>query len=298
MENIVLDELKSLCDNVDKTENMYERGQILTSIDYLCYTLKDNAMINEMYEEVHKKASFLSFNFVGYILAKQAEIDEFMDTNNKFFDANVARCFKNHEYDLKKMVPLTKENVSYILETFLKRVDVNLFSFYQKMCSEGRIIYGPVNQTFFTTLDTSNTVISVNELRDLKDIMVFVHELGHAYYFYINNQRMIDRDTIGIEIKEEIPARILERKFVDFMFQNGVIEQAGILNDIFDHVGYSHDHSRETFDSIKYVIATDMACNVDEKENITKLFKHIYEADIFELIKENKNKRGKGKILK
>ena len=167
------------------------------------------------------------------------------------------------------------------------------------MINEGRVIYSNSNNIAYTSLYNSKTIIFIENFSNLKDIMIFLHELGHAYYIYINNSRVIDRDDIISELKDEIPAKIMEVEFIKFLKDRGFNKQALILEDFLYSIIYKCNKSRNDYESMKYLIASDIALSFkDEDINLVKYYKHVYEYYLFYLIIEKNNKKEIGKALK
>ena len=167
------------------------------------------------------------------------------------------------------------------------------------MFDEGRILYGTNNNTMFTSLYNSNTIIFIEELNNFRDIMIFVHELAHAYYFNINNSRLVERNDISVELKDEIPAKIMEIKFINYLYNNGSINEGTILEDFFVSIMMECDKKRNGFDYLKYLVASYIAFKLkDEEFMVDKYYKHISQQNIFNLIDEVNNKKKMGKILR
>lgn len=299
MNEIIKGEIKNLCDSFDKTNYYYEKGYILTTIDYLNNIMPNDIDIKNMRDAVRIKMCLISNNFIKFMTSRQDKINFYMKKNGVYFNGTIPKFQKRKEYPYKYLAPLSEENISYIIEEFLKDIDEDMYAFYQKIIDEGRVLYSNDNNTALTTLYNSNSIVFVESLKDLKDIMIFLHELGHAYYMYINNYRIIERADFIKELKDEIPAKIMEVKFIKYLEENGVYEQSLILQNMFDSITRECDKKRDRFDNLKYLIASDVAMNIRDYDfNITKYFRHLYQTDVYTIIDEKNNEKRLGKVLK
>ena len=295
MNSLIKKEIKNLIESFDKTEDFYEKGYILTLIDYLSEVVPNDKDILSMKEVIHSKVNLISKELLLYSTIRRDEIGSYMIKSSSFFNEHIESIEKKETYNQQKLVSLSHENISYLISDFLASIDSNIYKFYDRMCQEGRILYSIENNTALTSLDNSETVIFVEKLENLEDVMVLLHELAHAYYMYINNYLVKDRESLPMEIKDEIPAKIMEQEFIKYLRNNGVIEASLVLEDLFDAIMYECDNRRYNFENLKYLIASNIALSVRDKDiNLTEYYKYIYETDIYTIIKE----KGLGKVIK
>lgn len=295
MNSLIKKEIKNLIKSFDKTEDFYEKGYILTLIDYLSKVVPNDKDILSMKEVIHSKVNLISKELLLYSTIRKNEIGSYMIKSSSFFNEHIESVLEKETSNHQKLVSLSHENISYLISDFLDGIDSNIYKFYDKMCQEGRILYSIENNTALTSLDNSETVIFVEKLENLEDVMVLLHELAHAYYMYINNYLVKDRESLPMEIKDEIPAKIMEQAFIKYLRNNGVIEASLVLEDLFDAIMYECDNRRYNFENLKYLIASNIALSVRDKEiNLTEYYKYIYETDIYTIIKE----KGLGKVIK
>ena len=295
MNLLIKKEIKKLIESFDKTEDFYEKGYILTLIDYINNVVPYDKDIKLMKESIHNKVDIVKKQFLFYSNIRRDEIGSYMIKSSSFFDEYIEAVEKKETSNYQKLATLSYENISYIISDFLDSIDSNMYKFYDKMCKEGRILYSIENNTALTSLNNSETIVLVKKLENLEDVLVLLHELAHAYYMYINNFLVKDRESLPMEIKDEIPAKIMEREFIKYLKNNGVIEPSMILEDLFNVIMYECDNKRYNFENLKYLIASNIASSVQDKEiNLTEYYKYIYETDIYTIIKE----KGLGKVIK
>ncbi len=299
MNRIIKNEVKKLCDSFDKTNNYYEKGYILTFIDYLNSIMPDDKDISKMKEEIHAKVNLISNDFLMFLLSRKNVINNFVNSNSNIFSELIPSTPKTIEKDFNEMNTLSKEDISLIIGYFLGNLDERLFQFYNKMCEEGRIISSNTNNIALTSLYNSNTIIFIKNLETIEDIMVLMHELAHAYYIFINHYKIIDRSSIDFEIKDEIPAKVMEMKFIKFLEENKVYEASSILNSFFLNMMSECDNKRDNYENLKYLIASDIALKLrDNRLDITKLYKYLYKNNIYDIYNEFTNEKGFKKVLK
>ena len=226
-----------------------------------------------------------------YLKDKKKKYELFMCENKDFFDKNVLINDYSNKSHIDKITKLSKDNISQIIKEFLLSIDNDLYLFYQKMESEGRIIIGGEAACYFSSCGDSNNINTIEKLETLEDIMILMHEIGHAYYNYINNVTMKEEDDFQNEIKSEIPANLLAARFFEFVQKNISYEEGLYLEDVFYAVAEDYNGDRDMFNSLKYVTSfyiVQATQNVDL--DIVKCFTHIHESDIFTLIYEVNNK--------
>ena len=291
-------ELRELYHSFDKTNNFYEKGYIISFFDYLKNVFPNDLDIIKMNRDLIYKMNLYSDYFTKYSEFRGKKIDKFVKKKTVFFDRRITKDNKEFKLINGTLIPLGKDNIAYLIETFLGSIDKDLLEFYRKINSEGRITFSPENITAFTSLSNSNTMIFIEKLENLKDIMILMHEIGHAYYFYINNMKISERENVLSELKDEIPAKVLEIKFVKFLQNNGVFEQGLVLESLFDEIIEECNKKRDNYDNLKYLIASSIAKSVKDKEfDLAKYYKHIYKSDAYNLVNEIVDDRKLGRVL-
>ena len=299
MNQVVKNEIRLLSRAFDKSTSYYEKGYILSLIDYLNRIMPNDLDINEMQQDIRLKMCIIAQDFTKYLTLRKEKIDKFMEENREYFDANIKKIELSSEYPYEFLPELEEGNIGYIIEDFLKNTDKNILNFYRKIYSEGRIIYSIENNMALTSLNNSNTIIFIKKLDNLEDIRVFLHELAHAYYIYINNYHINERSSLTTELKDEIPAKIMELKYINYLFQNGAYHESKIIENSFNKGVVECEKNRYDFEHLKYLIASYIALNLKDKEyDLTKYFKYLYNNNIFNIINNINKERSLGKVLK
>lgn len=296
MEEKVLNEIKELCNKFTKTKNYYEQKEIVSLIGYLKDIMPKNKVIADSFKKICKNIA--SFELTKYLLENKEDTEQFINDNYCYFDQYVEEASKNNAFNPEEIVCLTKDEINNTIEDFLLKTDLELYHFYLKMQEEGRIINGDVNRTFFTTTDNSNIVIIVPVMHNYIDIMNFIHQLGYAYYYFINNYKMADMENIKRQIKEEIAAKVLDVKFIKYLSNNDEYDQANVVKNFYDYNCYRADQFRERFNNLKTVIASQIAATTKDSDiNIAFYYLVLANDDILDLIKVTYEDNKKRKIL-
>ena len=298
MNKLVKEEIKKLYKSFNKTDNAYEKEYILSFFDYLKNVFIEDKEIIKMSDDINYKMMSLREDRIWFLLTRENKINKYVFDNKDFFYENIPVPNEFHKISQKSIFPLDEDNVIFILEEFFKSINEDLYEFYQMLNDEERVIYGLSNETAYTSLNNSNTVIFIKGLEDLIDMMVLVHEIGHSYYFYINNTKIAEREEIDVEIKEEIPAKILEIKFIKFLRDNGFYEQSMVLKNLFDYVFYEYGKSNNKYEGLKYIIASHVANTQGEDADVESFFKYIYGTSTDKIILDNNKKNSDKKLYK
>ena len=294
MNQLIKKEIRNLYLSFDKA-NSYEIEYIKALFEYLIDVYEDDEEIFDMNKKLDEELIYSKKERLFFLISREEDIKKYIDDNIGFIYENIITPNEFKKIPSTSVLPLREDNFSYILKAFFLSLNEDIFNFYEQYNSEERILYGLTNETTFTSLDNSNTIIFIKELSDLIDMMVLVHELAHAYYFKLNNINIKNRGKIDIEIKEEIPAKILEIKFIEFLRISGLYEQSNVLENAFDYVYFEYSKSKYEYESLKYIIASDIAKTMGKDVDINEFFKHVYETNIQSLLLENSEKKEKGK---
>lgn len=287
MNEIIKNEIRELYSSFDDSNSFYEKEYIMALFEYLKALFNEDHEIREMSKNINKKILSLRKESILYLLSREERIKKYVEENKDFFNENIIPPDTFRKVSDNSIFPLRDDNITYILDEFFKSIGEPVHNFYKKINDENRVILGISNEISYTSINNSNAIIFIKNLSDLLDMMVLVHEIGHAYYFNINNCKISERDNIENEIKEEIPAKIMEMKFIHFLRKNGVYEQSIVLENAFDYVFYEYGRISDKFEGLKYIIASDIAKTIGRDVDINEYYQHIYGTDIYNLVLEN-----------
>ena len=201
----------------------------------------------------------------------------FVEDNNDFFISSLPKSIYicNIRNENKKY---TIDELNYILKSFLYSVSSNLLSFYEEMENKNVIIIGNKKKsnghTGFLSINDSQNYICINKLSNLNDLKILVHEIGYAYYNYLNRIIFLDSRKLNNLIKSEVPSIWLELLFTIYL-RNYSVNNIKIPNTSnFDILMYNY---------AEYAVSR---MKIDrEDENLDNLYKDIYEKDYKLLIK-------------
>lgn len=294
------EEIKKLYLSFDKANTCYEKGFIWSFLTLASNLFMDDE-INKMYEDISlrclKEEKALLIDQKNH----EKEINKFMKENKRFFRNNLPRALKMEKIEPYKLPSKDYHYLIKILESFLKSQSIKFYDFYKKMVLEERIIMGDSNQVCFSSINTSKTFIFLEKFDNLYDVMALIHELAHAYYYEINNEILNDRVILENEIKDEIPSKMVELKFIRYLGVINLFKSYQTLKKEYDYLIYNHDQYRNDFDMIKYVIGSYLAYEQENYCQIEDYFQHVYQSDFHDLIIEvqaKTQKENKGKVLR
>lgn len=294
MNSFLMDEIRKLYYSFDKTSNYYEKSYIWYVLYDLKEEFKENTEITKMFNDINSRSSVL----YNQISKEDKLIQKYINDNTVFFNQQIVLPEKFSKYSDKELMFLTEEQLHYILKCFLESISSDLLNFYIKMKKEGRIIINSkTDHTLYTTLKSSDTLVFIRKFKNTQDILALLHELSHAYYIYINNDKVRERQNIDQRFKDEIMPRIMEKKFIAFLDNNDMEDDAQILQNSFDLLMCICDKKRDDFELLKNLIASYVTINIGDNLNTMELFKYIYNVDLKELLQEINNKKEKGKIF-
>ena len=292
----ILEEIKRMILSYDKVKNNYEKGYIWYVLEYFKELLPYDEEIDELFNKIGLKVSMAYCEFGLDEQLRKNKKQEFVKNNIKTIDEQMPMTEKEYEDENWFLDVLDYVTLDRILGSFLKSTSKDLDAFYRKMIKENRVIQSYDNNTAITSLKNSKSIIFINNLDTLRDLEILVHEIGHAYYIYLNKERVIERNNVNVEIKEEIAPKIMEIMFIKFLEEHGYKESL-ILKNEFDLTMQECFNKRNDFDKLKYYVASYIASNIDNKENIERLFKDIYKNDFLSII-DRVNERKESKVFK
>ena len=298
MDNKILEEIEKLCSSFDSTDNYLIKGFIWNILGYLKEEYPNKSLINSIYNVINSKVDLISIEIRKAELEWKNKTNKYIRDTSFFWNENISSIDINSDCSHNILNDLAKRSLLFIFESFLSDLDNKLYSFYQEMQNENRIILGHNNMTIHTSVNNYKTLIIINELHNLLDLLVFSHEIGHAYYIYLNKISVIDEMDIYNNIKGEIPAKIMEIKFINYLSKMMVIEPSKILQNEFDINMHLSSLRRDDYDSLRYLIGAYMAKNINNDINITDYFKKIYENNVYSLIIGLNNENENRKVLK
>ena len=283
----VLDEIKDLYSSFDNIDNYLIKGFIWNVLSLLKSAYTNNIDIHNMCDIINKKIDINEIRTSE--LEWQNKANEYIKDTNFFWNENIPSVDISDDLH-NSFDTLEKNNLFFIFESFLYDLDKELFLFYQEMQNENRFIKGHNNLTIHTSINNYKTLIILNEFHSLRDLLIFSHEIGHAYYIYLNKVSIMDEMDICNNIKGEIPAKIMEIEFINYLSKMMIIETSKTLQNEFLFNMHLSSLRRYNYDSLRYLIASYIAENINNDINITEYFKKIYQDNVYSLIMNVNNK--------
>lgn len=224
--------------------------------------------IDKIYQHMQLYYSSFLVEFQQIQMQMFNENENFLQNNRSFFEKMLPKL--NVQYQNIYFSYIDYDTLVSLLFSFLKSVSIHLYNFYTKMLRDGRILIRRKNKTdnilsiqcneengFFSFIsqDDGCYYIYINKFNNIKDLSILIHELGHAYYSYLNNYSITTCKKPDVVIKEEIPARTMELLFINFLLDNNYLGFANILQRTFDNNMIYDRVNLGTLDSYKYSFA-------------------------------------------
>ena len=285
--------LNKLYELFKETNDTYVKGYIWTVFSNFSVYYKNNDEIQKMFNDISRACQ---------VILKEIKInDSFMkDEKNEFVYNNqiLIKMIPNYLSVIENEMDKNRhssEELEYFLKLFLHKIRDNLLMFYEEMKSEGRIVILDNKKndgyTGFTSITDSKNFICINKLETYDDVKVLIHEIGHAYYNYCNNIKLIDIQNLDLKIKSEIPSILLERLFSIYYSKyfkvNKYVNIEKLKINSFNDLMYSYG---------KYIsslfIENINSKIIDKEIKIEDIYQEIYNTNYQELIDVSRNNKG------
>lgn len=146
------------------------------------------------------------------------------------------------------------------------------------------------------------SVIYINKFNDINDLMNLMHELGHAYFHYVNRCGFMDYISAKDNIKTEIPSKMMEQLFIRFLYQNGFNQYANALSIQFSKSARCSQIDSDMCNFYKYcfgsfisqIFINDIGTNYTLEEFLHYIHFANYQ-ELLQICKANNPKKGKTK---
>ena len=297
MTNKLKREIQNLYYSYDSTNVLFEKGYLWSIFSYLSDLFPNDLDIQKMFCDIAKKAIKIEKLISVEDKKMNREIKYFMKDNKHFFRDIIPDIKGYYKGDINTFSDENNEYLTMILESFLQSVSMSFFRFYKKIVNEERIIKADDNQVAFSSLYSADTFVFIENFKSIFDVMVLVHELAHSYYYFLNNEILNERQNIENNIKEEIPSRMIELMFINYIKKMNLNDTYLKLKKEYENELYYYNENRSEIKNIKYLIGSYMAYQLYNKYSIEDYFYHVYESNYQDLLLEAKNNNIKGKVL-
>ncbi len=283
----------------DNTDDLYEKGFIWSIFSYFSDLYPNEEDVQQMFRNISRKSIQIEKEMLSDEKKFSRQEKSFMRENKRFFHKYIPYIKENYKDEMTNFSVKERGYLKMLMETFLQNLSLDFYYFYKKMVNEERLILANENQVAFSSLDKSDTFIFYKKFDNVFDVMVLVHELAHSYYYYLNNEKLIDRKDLNKSIKEEIPSRMVELLFINYLNSINLMEFSIKLKNEYDNDLSYYNTNRNSIVNIKYLIGTYLAYQFCEKYTIEEYFRYVCENDFQNLLMEanESNVNNKGKVL-
>lgn len=266
MNNSLYQELLKLCNECEFTKNMAYIEYAICLLDNLKVIFPYNYDIDQLYQKLSDISSMeMHEKHLEQVLMYR---DNFIRDNKGFFDTMLPYV-RNKKLNNPVFHSLEFDYFKKLLYGFLGSVSPRLLFFYKKIEKDGKIfVRSPSSKEKIFGYNSSesngfvvplNYCIYINKCSSILDLCVLVHEIAHAYYYYCNNYQVNELINPLHEIKEEIPARLLERLLIDYLAENGLTMYAYLLDLNYQDNIIKNIRNADLFNRYKYSIANFIA---------------------------------------
>ncbi len=288
------------------TKSFKKRVQIMELMNDIRKCFPSNELMKKIFfgmELTLTKGDVKRIN--GILFKRNLRSDLFMFLNKRFFyDYLPVSQLRATDYNFPQM---DSKAFYLMIEDFLKKISPDLYDFYLGMLEDNTIFISRDICTNFLGLTGSLSVtnpdsyIMIRQCNTIADIRVVIHEIGHAYYNYLNNLTYGKLRTDQVMIKTEIPSNLLELLFINYLGKMGYNNEARQLHDIYISNMTNWLNNIHDYIMVKYAIGSYIAyrtCPLIEKGeySIEELFKSFHETSYRDLLRLYKIDDTKGKM--
>ncbi len=295
MKETLKEEVRDLFKSFELTNNFFEKGYVLLSINKLLKVYPDDPELLKMRDITTLKLAYLGQEFKSYTRDRNQKISEFMKKNYDFFSNKIdfGSDYVESGIDESVLKSISEEEINQVIKSFLDSLDKEMYPYYQKMVNEGRVVTGDECTVAFTSLyDVNHQIIISKEIKSIQEVMFLMHEFAHSYYCHVTESRIGLLDSPIVEIKDEIAPVIIERMFIDYIREHGYYNESLVLEDKFNKDYQTNYYYKAEFKIFKYLVGKFIAQKIHNKDiDFTKYLKHIFNTDVCDLISEVTDKR-------
>lgn len=246
-------------------------------------------------------------------------------------DEDFKKFFGQHKKELLDVIPtfeaykdidinystLDYDFLNWLKKEFIMSLGYEFYNFYCYYADSGRIsARRPGCKEKIYTYDPGaaagvmiplhpydyQSVIYLNKYNDINDLMNLMHELGHAYFHYVNRCGFMDYISAKDNIKTEIPSKMMEQLFIRFLYQNGFNEFANALSIQFSKAARRSQIDSDMCNCYKYCLGSFISQifinDIGTNYTLEEFFNYIHCANYQELLqicKANNPEKGKTK---
>lgn len=286
-----------------ETNNIREKIFIRDLVRELINLFPQDKFLMDVYNNFSRTLDRGFYHTQQVINEKNKESYEFIEKNRLFIEKIIPL---NKEIDKEPIFNYYHMNtLMQILYDFLLTISKELYDFTLGKVQDGRLLIGNINchqkdqdyNGFAGLLGGKklNTYIYVNKLNNLNDLLTLIHEIGHAYFFKINNVDFHFFDNNEQNIKCEIPANLMEILFIRYLTKIGMKKEAIELMKDFN-VRIDNEKENKDFINLKYRIGSFVGSQYADSLDtyyLEDIFRFIYQVD-FRLLLQKSSKHFDG----
>ncbi len=279
------------------TKSLDEKIYILGLVNELSNIFDDNLKL----KLIKDKLIMRSLLFSNKMFLMQA-----IDENNKYdyVTNNIDSILESINMERKKRVhiayinffpSLKPKEIEFILNDFFSQLSSSLYEFYLNLKKSSIFVSDRCEEdgkAFILSPRSSNTFVVIRKLANYLDLSILIHEIGHAYYNAINNVNLDYINVLDNDIKGEIPSRLLELFFIDYLMNNNCSRCANILKNKYRNFLNIERYKLDDYRNLKYYLGNYLAFKLKDNNQgtIEELFKLINNNTLNDLLKNKEVK--------
>ncbi len=234
--------LNGLVKKINLMPNNKEKAiEICILISYLDFYLESKQISEEDRTDILYQVNELDSFFKYYIHDEQGSVIDVLNSCKKLTEMYQSILNYANNYNLFTILPTSNISVKTILdctEEFMYFMDKDVLKLYYNLIKNELVCETKIDNTggycFKLDGNTSAILLDVNNV-PLHKMFAIVHEIGHAYFHYLNKEIPTLAKT---NLAKEAMPRIFEQLFLDYLRENRLIDSNNL--DIYERFFIMH----------------------------------------------------------
>ena len=251
-------------------------------------------IVNQYFQEM-KKYIKKHYSLITRVLdLDDKHMDQYLQSKMSFFEKKLPKVKGLNIASNYSFVSINEMDASYLLDSFLWSISHKLYNFYKKIKRESKVLMRnpestatigglkPGEQNGFAVSASTvrrKSYVFMNKMNSLEDLSGLVHEIGHAYFYHIVNYSFKDFLDPEKNLKKEIPSRMLEYLFIQYLKKLNILD-ANMLEEMFYDTMQKDRYASDLLERYKYSIGNTLAVtfakDINKKVSLEKFYRSVY----------------------
>lgn len=296
MDNKRKKDLNGLYDILKRSNSIYFLERFYYYLSFLKKVYPNDQYIINLFNKVN-----YSYRVHGGKLIKMnceilSKVKEFEEKNKEYFSKTIPS--NNLLYCKNNINMISQEELKSIILNFALSLSNEFYLFVKYVIDNNKIFLpnkcNDLSNGFsmLVSVNFGGYYIYLNHFLNIDDLLVLVHEIGHLYYYYLNNIANFKLKKPEAAIKEEIVPRMMEWLLIEYfgLYNKLYMENATIsLNNSI----ICDDKSKSEYIRMRYQLG-DFASwaskdYINKEISFDNFVRYIYHTDYHEVL-ENANR--------